>query len=503
MKILSATQIRDCDAFTIEREGIASFALMERAAMACYEWIRHHHNNDNTFIVLCGMGNNGGDGLALTRILIQEGYDARAFVWKHTAEFSKDAAENFKLLQSLAPERLSIVDDLSFINNIPPECILVDAFLGTGLSRKVDGDSANFINALNELPNTKIAVDIPSGLFADSIPEGHQPLLKADTTLSFQFVKRSFLHQEAAIYTGAVQVLPIGLDQNFIQDVDTNNYTIDEALVKSIYKSRSNHSHKGTYGTAMLIGGSYGKMGAIALSTQAALRSGAGLVYTQAPECGYYTLQTLAPEAMFMAAGKEIVEHINTQRDKPMTIGIGPGMGTDELTANAFKQLLQATREPMVIDADALNICSQSKSLLSLVPENSVLTPHPKEFERLFGITENSMEQVELARKKAVELGIFIVLKRSNTAVLTPDGQCYYNTTGNPGMATGGSGDVLTGIIAGLIAQKYTAEHACLLGVYLHGRAGDIAAQKLSQEAMLASDIISNIGEVFKELSNK
>lgn len=501
MKILSATQIRDCDAFTIQREGIVSFALMERAAMACYEWIRHQYNNDRKFVVLCGMGNNGGDGLALTRILIQEGYDARAFVWKHTAEFSKDAAENFKLLQSLAPERLSVVDDLSFIDNMPPEGILVDAFLGTGLSRKVDGDSANLINAVNELPNTKIAVDIPSGLFADSIPEEYQPILKANTTLSFEFVKRIFLHQEAAIYTGALQILPIGLDENFIQDVDTNNYTIDEALVKSIYKSRSNHSHKGTYGTAMLIGGSYGKIGAIALSTQAALRSGAGLVYTQAPECGYHILQTLAPEAMFMTAGKEIVEHVNTQRDKLVTIGIGPGMGTDELTANAFKQLLQATREPMVIDADALNICSQSKNLLPLVPENSVLTPHPKEFERLFGTTENSMEQVELARKKATELSIFIVLKRSNTVVLTPDGRCYYNTTGNPGMATGGSGDVLTGIIAGLMAQKHTAEQACLLGVYLHGRAGDIAAQKLSQEAMLASDIISNIGEVFRELN--
>ena len=495
MKIFTAAQIKACDAFTIQEQNITSQDLMERAAHACFEWVYKNYSRDIPVLVVCGMGNNGGDGLALTRILLQEGFSAKAVVLKHTEQFSPDATQNFTLLHHLAPDNVQILTEGMFITELPENVLLIDCLFGTGLNRPLEGWPAEFVREINELKNDKIAIDIPSGLPSDSLPAKDAAVIEAKHTLSFQFYKRSFLHQEAKVFTGHIHILDIGLSEKFTATTHSQYNTIDHEVIKSIYQPRNSFGHKGTYGKAMLIGGSYGKIGAIALSTKAALRSGAGLVFAQAPQCGYEILQASNPEAMFIPGGKDFIEQIDVE-DKA-TVGIGPGFGRQPETKTALLSFLEQYNEPVVLDADALNILSEKEDYLHLLTADTILTPHPKEFERLFGTAKDSMYQVEIGRAKAMKYNIFIVLKGHHTAVLTPAGECWYNTTGNAGMATGGSGDVLTGIITSLLAQGYPAKSAALLGVYLHGLAGDLAARDLSQEALIAGDIPDYLGKAF------
>ncbi|MFA6058863.1 MAG: NAD(P)H-hydrate dehydratase [Taibaiella sp.] len=499
MKIFTAAQIKACDAFTIQEQNITSLDLMKRAARACFEWIYKNYALNTPVLVVCGMGNNGGDGLAITRILLQEGFSARAVVLKHTEQFSPDATQNFTLLHHLAPDNVQILTEGMFITELPENILIIDCLFGTGLNRPLEGWPAEFVREINELSNDKIAIDIPSGLPSDSLPAKDAAVIEAKRTLSFQFYKRSFLHKEAEIFTGTIQILDIGLSEKFIATTHCQYNTIDHEAIRNIYQPRNQFGHKGTYGKAMLIGGSYGKIGAIALSTKAALRSGAGLVFTQAPQCGYEILQGANPEAMFTSGGKDFIEQISVE-DKA-TIGIGPGLGQQPETKKALLSFLEHYNEPLVLDADALNILSEKEDYLHLLTPDTVLTPHPKEFERLFGTAKDSMYQIEIGRAKAMKYNIFIVLKGHHTAILTPSGECWYNITGNAGMATGGTGDVLTGIITSLWAQGYNAKNASLLGVYLHGLAGDIAATEISQEALIAGDIPDYLGKAFLTLA--
>lgn len=499
MKIFSSSQIKACDAFTIQGEGITSAALMERAATACYEWISRQYALDKPILVVCGMGNNGGDGLALARILLQNGFSAKAVILKSAGQFSADASYHLGLLHQLAPDNIRILEEGMFVTELAEDILIIDALFGTGLNRPLEGWPAAFVGELNELPNEKIAIDTPSGLPADSLPDPETAVVKATHTLSFQFYKRSFLHQEAAAYTGRVQLLDIGLSKEFTDATHSQYQAIGLETARKIYRPRNPSGHKGTYGKAVLIGGSYGKMGAIALSTRAALRSGAGLVFTHAPECGYTILQTLNPEAMFVPTGKNCTEHISVDLEQA-SIGIGPGLGKATETANALTYFIDEYKGPLVLDADALNILADHQDSLHLLPADSILSPHPREFERLFGKTNNSMLQTELARAKAMKHNIFIILKGHHTAVLTPSGECWYNTTGNAGMATGGSGDVLTGILTSLLAQGYTSKQAAILGVYIHSLAGDMAAADISEEALIAGDIPDYLGKAFLQL---
>ncbi len=499
MKIFTAQQIKACDAFTIQQEGIASVALMERAATACYSWIARYYNRDRPMLVVCGMGNNGGDGLALTRILLQEGFPARAVVLKHAEKFSPDAAHQFTLLHQLDPGQLQVLTEGMFVTELPANIVIIDALFGTGLNRPLEGWPAAFVAELNELENEKIAIDIPSGLPADSLVAPEMAVVKAGHTLSFQFYKRSFLHRETEPFTGKVSLLDIGLSARYIEATHSQYHTLDAPAARSIYMPRNPFGHKGTYGKVMLVGGSYGKIGAIALSTKAALRSGAGLVFTQSPACGYGILQTINPEAMFMASGEKYITDISLDSDD-MVVGIGPGLGQAPETTRALLGFLEHYSKALVLDADALNILSAKEDNLHLLAPGSILTPHPKEFERLFGPARNSMLQVEIGRAKAMKYNICIVLKGHHTAVLLPSGACWYNTTGNAGMATGGSGDTLTGILCALLAQGYTPGNAALLGVYLHGLAGDLAAEAMGQEALIAGDIPGYLGKAFLTL---
>ena len=501
MKVFSAPQIRACDTYSIHAAKISSYELMERAAGKCAEWIYENLPMDAVFIVLCGSGNNGGDGLALTRMLHRQGYSAKAFLLRLGEELTEDCRKNFERLNSIDHGLVEILQPGSLIADLPEHVTIIDAVLGTGLNRPAEGWAADFINQVNELPNRVISIDIPSGMPADNIPQEGAPMIEAAHTLSFQFYKRAFLHPETGKYSGRVHILDIGLSETFIASTHTSYYIQDEAVIKSIYKSRELFSHKGDYGMAYIIAGSKGMMGAAVLTARAALRSGAGKVKVMVPECGYDIIQSTVPEAMCIVSGETCISRIKDW-EQATTVGIGPGLGTNEATARAFADFISSCKEPILVDADGLNLLAQQQDLLHKLPANSVLTPHPKEFERLFGKSKDSMQMLEVARTQSMKYNIFIVLKGHHTIIITPEGESWYNMTGNPGMATGGSGDVLTGIITGLMAQGYSSFDAARLGVYLHGLAGDYAAQKWGQNAMTTGDIIDNMGRAFLFINN-
>ncbi|UOE41818.1 NAD(P)H-hydrate dehydratase [Chryseobacterium suipulveris] len=497
MKIFNAEQIRNCDKFTIENEPVSSLNLMERAAESCCEWLLKRFKNNETFQIFCGNGNNGGDGFAVARMLYQKGFDVNVFIDQTNANFSPDAAINFEKVKGISG--IDIFDFNESANfSFEKNSVIIDALFGSGLNRKLEGKPAKLIQILNQLPYRKISIDIPSGLFADKLPDEDSVIFKADETLSFQCWKKSFLHPETGFFCGNVSVLDIGLSKTFVDAEPTNDFIINDEMIRKIYQPRNDFSHKGTYGKATLVAGSFGKIGAAVLATKSALRTGSGLTFVCAPNCGYEILQSTCPEAMFISGGEKIISNIETEKDS--VVAIGPGLGTEDGTVAALLQFLKNYDEPLVLDADALNIISKAPENLKMIPKNSVITPHPKEFERLFGVSENSFERLETAKKNARELGIYIVLKDHHTQIITPENKVFYNITGNSGMAKGGSGDVLTGILVSLLAQNYAPKKAAILAVWLHGKAGDLAAKKYSKESMLLSDLIAEIGTVFKQL---
>lgn len=499
MKIFTSAQIRECDEQTIKVSGIRSIDLMERAANKCADWLKASFPKETLFIILCGPGNNGGDGLAIARMLHLRSYGVKAFLLNFGNELSADCATNFQKLKQVNEQLVTVVEPDTFLSDLPPHVVIIDAILGTGLSRPASGWVAAFIERINKMPNRKLAIDIPSGMAADIVSDRDAAILYVQDTLTFQFYKRSFLHPETAPAAGNIHVLDIRLDKTFIDTTHTNYRTLEREDILALYKPRNRFAHKGTYGSVLLCGGAHGKTGAIVLSSRAALRSGAGLVSALVPESGYQVMQSCIPEAMCLTSGREAVDAIQNW-DKYTAIGIGPGMGTTSDSVRALSDFLEDCKQPVVLDADALNIIGRHSDLLVKLPKNSILTPHPKEFGRLFGENTNSMIQVDNARIHAMRYNINIVLKGHHTAIINTEGECWYNMTGNAGMATGGAGDVLTGIITGLLAQGYEPQAAAMLGVYLHGTAGDLAAKELSEEALIAGDIIDYLGKAFLSL---
>lgn len=499
MKIFTAEQIRNCDQYTIKNEPVSSVQLMERAAETCVEWISENCNHHRNFAIFCGNGNNGGDGFAIARMLFQKGFDVDVFT-NTKAKFSPDAQENFKQIKEISGITIREFKESSGYR-FDSRTVIIDALFGTGLSRSLDGDVEDLVEFLNQKKNIKISIDLPSGLLADAVSDSDSVVFMADYTLSFQFWKKSFLHVETGKSAGKVQVLDINLNQDYIEETETKDAVIDDEVIKNIFKIRNEFSHKGTYGKATIVGGSHGKMGAAVLSTRAALKTGAGLTFTVAPKCGYEILQISDPEAMFIEGGKDFIESFDV--DEETVCGIGPGLGTHEKTADSLLKFLKNYSKPLILDADALNIIAQDSENINLIPEKSIITPHPKEFERLFGKTKNSFERTEVAKNKSQDLNIYIVLKDHHTQIITPEGKVFYNITGNSGLAKGGSGDILTGIITSFLAQQYTEQEAAVLGVWFHGRAAEFASEKHSKESMLPSDVINEFGNVFSELNIK
>lgn len=504
MKIFSASQIKKWDAFTIAHEPVASIDLMERAATACCKWLIGKNFGAFHFRIFCGKGNNGGDGLAIARLLIKH----QCLVTVYILEFGNMGSEDFQTnLERLHPLTTDIhfIQSPEFFPTINDTDIVIDALFGTGLNKPLEGTSKALVEFINQSISKIISIDLPSGLFAD-ISSKSSSIIKANHTLSFQNYKLAFLLPENENYCGEVHLLHIGLHKHFEADEEAIFELIDIEQIKNIYKPRTKFAHKGTYGHAALLCGSYGMMGAAVLSAEACLRSGAGKLTVYIPTCGYHILQTTVPEAMCTVTGDEYLLSA-PEIEKYDAVGIGPGIGLHATHTTLIKNIFLHINKPMVIDADALNILAQHKKLLKSIPPLSIITPHPKEFERLFGKSENAclpdrqdFERIELALQKSKELNIYIILKGHHTFISTPEGKGFFNSTGNPGMATAGSGDVLTGILTGLLAQGYTPIEASLLSVYLHGSAGDLAASKMAIEAMIAGDIVSCIGEAFKQL---
>jgi hydroxyethylthiazole kinase-like uncharacterized protein yjeF len=499
MKIFSAVQIKNWDAFTIENEPIASVDLMERAATACCKWLIGKNFGAFHFRIFCGKGNNGGDGLAIARMLIEHKCRVTVYILEFGKIGSDDFQTNLERLHTLTTD-IHFIQSAEFFPVINDTDIIVDALFGTGLNKPPQGISATLISQINLYNNTVISIDLPSGLFADKSSQGHA-VVKATHTLSFQNYKLAFLLPENENYCGEVHLLHIGLHAAFEENEMADFELIDAALIKIIYKPRSRFAHKGTYGHAALLCGSDGMMGAAVLSSLGCLRSGAGKLTAYIPKCGYRVLQTTVPEAMSFIAGEDYILSA-PGIEKMNAVGIGPGIGIHLSHKKLIAEIFEKVKLPMVIDADALNIMAENNNLLNTIPKHSILTPHPKEFERLFGKTGNDFERLELAKQKSKEYQIYIVLKGHHSFISTPDGTGYSNSTGNAGMATAGSGDVLTGIITGLLAQGYAPLEAALFAVYLHGLAGDIAASKISMEAIIATDIVNCLGDSFIQIQS-
>ncbi|HOP57947.1 MAG TPA: NAD(P)H-hydrate dehydratase [Bacteroidales bacterium] len=501
MKIFRSSEVKKIDEYTVINEPVRPEDLMERAASKLFDWYANRFPVTIPVYLFTGPGNNGGDGLTLARIMSNNSYKPKVFyvdIGGTTSAVWKNKKERL-INETHVP--FNVINGIHDFPQIKEGEVIIDAIFGSGLTRPVEGLAGEVVRKINHTGATVISVDIPSGLFGeDNSLSNPENIIKADYTLSFQFPKLSFMFPENEKYTGEWAVLPIGLHQDVINRMDTPWIFIDKDIVLPFIKRRNKFDHKGNFGHALLTGGSYGKTGAIALGAKAALRTGAGLLSCHIPSSGNIILQTYIPEAMVIndRSDRIITEKIVT--DKYNALGIGPGMGTEPETQEVLHEMIKQSEKKIVIDADGLNILSMNRKWLDELPYETVLTPHPKEFERLTGNAADGyarlMKQMEFAHKYRC----IVVLKGAYTSVADTDGKVWFNSSGNPGMATAGSGDVLTGMILSLLAQGYNALAAAITGVFIHGLAGDIAAEKISGESLIASDIVDSVGEAFKRI---
>ncbi len=501
MKILSPEQIKACDAFTIQNEPVASIDLMERAAMACIKHIVKKSSIDSEFVIFCGKGNNGGDGLAIARFLIKRNYNVKVFIVEHSSNASEDFKINLERLKELKPEVISALEKEEDLKKVQftPSTLIIDSIFGTGLNKPIEGIAAKLVGFINSTKLFVISIDIPSGLYADKPNDKDDVIVRSSVTLSFQFPKLSFLMPQNGMYVPEFEILDIGLDRTFIQNIATPYYYITKTDLQPLLRSRAKFSHKGTYGHALLVAGAYGKMGASVIAAKACLRSGAGLLTVQTPKKGIDIIQNSIPEAMVNPDSHEEFISELPPMDKFTAVAIGPGIGTTPESEKVIKNLLNYNL-PMVFDADALNVLSNNKTLLSFLIPDSILTPHVKEFDRLTQKHINDFERLESARQFSLKHRCIIVLKGAYTQIVMPDGNIFFNSTGNAGLAKGGSGDTLTGVILGLLARGYTPPQAALIGVYIHGSAADNALKKIHIESLLATDVIARLPKAFEKL---
>ena len=500
MKIFRADQVREIDAYTIKNEPVRSIDLMERAASRLTGWyVRHFHTNRKV-VIFAGPGNNGGDALAMARMLAGRQFRVECYLLKF-GTLSEDCAINLERLREQGLVKMFETGEHDPLPEIDRMDVVVDGIFGSGLSRSVTGLAARVIQLINEKAGSVIAIDIPSGLFGeDNSVNDPGTVIRANYTLTFQFPFLSFFFDDNEELVGQWRVQDIKLHPAAIEGMETGYRTVEHEEIRSFLPQRRKYAHKGTFGHALMIAGSYGMMGAALMSGESCLRSGAGLVTLHVPRFGYGIVQTGFPEAIVSLDQSDILFSEPPDLAPYSAVGIGPGLGCKSNSCKGLKMVLERVNVPLVIDADGLNILSEHPQWLDMLPENSVLTPHPREFDRLAGPSENSykrhLKQIEFARKYRV----IVVLKGAHTGIASPMGGYWFNTTGNPGMATGGSGDLLTGLITGLLAQGVPSLEAALTGVFIHGLAGDKAVEFSSEEALIAGDIMLYYGEAFSEL---
>ena len=504
MKIFTTAQVSELDRYTIVNEPIASIDLMERASGKLADWIVDHFDSSHPMAFFAGPGNNGGDALAVARMLALKNYRIDVFIPDAESRYSDCFLINLdRLKDHLNVSTINWWNDDDPFPEVGSYSLLVDGLFGTGLTRPLSGFPAQLVKYLNQSGIPILSIDIPSGLMGEN-NSSNDPgaIIRATYTLTFEFPKLSFLFKENEQFTGRWEVLPIGLHPDGKNQTITPWYFSDRQTMAEILKPRGKFSHKGTFGHALMVAGSYGKIGAAILAAKGCLRSGVGLLTVHLPKTGNQIIQTALPEAMVSLDETENMISQVKLSGAYQAVGIGPGIGKAPETVSAFRILLTNYHAPIVIDADGLNILSENPEMIQLIPANSILTPHPLEFERLAGKADSDYERLSLARRFAQTYNIILVLKGAYTAMALPDGSCWFNCTGNPGMGTAGSGDVLTGILTGLVAQGYSPNEAALLGVYLHGLSGDIALAGSSEEALLAGDIADHLGMAFSMLKS-
>ncbi len=472
---------------------------MERAALQLFNWLHERMQGAQVKIHLfCGIGNNGGDGMALARHLQEHGYTIEVNVVNYSEKRSEDFLINLDRLKErkIWPD---FINEGSPFPEIGADDIIVDAIFGIGLNRSPAKWVAALMQYLNGTGAFILSVDVPSGLYMDKAIENPEGVIRANYVLSFQAPKLVFFLPTTGNYVKQWEVLDIGLDTEYLAATETTYELIGKNEILPGYRARDKFSHKGSFGHALIVGGSFGKIGAVILTARSCLTTGSGLVTTYVPGCGYIPIQANLPEVMVLTDPDERAVTKMAWGESYTVCGIGVGMGIDAKTIVALKTFLTSNKTPLVVDADGLNILAKKKELLKLLPEKCVLTPHPKELERLIGKWKDDFEKLQKSISFSKKYDCVVVIKGANTLTIY-EGKGYINATGNPGMATGGSGDVLTGIITGLIAQGYDPLQAAIFGVYLHGRAGDISVESTGYQALTASKIIDGIGAAYLDL---
>ena len=499
MKIFSASQIKKADQYTIEHEPISSVDLMERAGQRLVEEVLAIFPQTNSYVIFAGPGNNGGDGLVMARLLKDKNKQVKVFLLDGDHP-SAELTTNLERWINTGGT-ITYLKDLQAIQNIhePENALFIDALFGNGLNRPLEGLARELVTKINSSHHFILAVDIPSGLSADAAHNSSfENTIKAHLTLTIQLPKYAFFFAENEPFVGEWKVVDIHLSPVFMEEESTSVYALDEWMIRDMMRPRPSYGHKGNFGHVLICAGSKGKIGASILSAQAALRTGCGLLSLNVPSSATLAIHAQFPEAMVIA--DEHADHLSAPVSNITAydaIGFGPGVNQHAATAHALKQLIQNAAQPLVIDADGLNILAENKTWLSFLSGHTILTPHPGEFDRLTQKHTSGWERYQSQLAFSKKHGVYVILKGHHTSITTPGGLSFFNTTGNSGMATAGSGDVLTGIITSLCAQGYSSLHAALLGVYLHGYAGDMAAKKISKTSLIASDIIQHIPDFF------
>lgn len=505
MKIFTGAQIHKLDTYTIEHEPIRSIDLMERAAKALTKAISEEWTNQTPIVVFAGPGNNGGDALAVARMLAEQDYKIAVYLFNIHNQLSADCAINKQRI--IDSRRIKSFNEITVNFDLPSldaGTLVIDGLFGSGLNKPLAGGFASLVKYINHSPAKVVSIDMPSGLMCEENTHNIRAnIVNADLTLTLQQKKLAMLFADNQQFVGDVRVLDIRLSHEYIVQTDSLYTQIEEKDIRPRMIHRSDFVHKGNMGNALLVAGSYGMAGAAVLAARACLRSGAGKVTVNIPKRNYDVMQISVPEAVLQIDREDTYFSEPTDTDDFDALGIGPGIGMNENTAIALIAQLRRTQCPIVADADALNILANHRAWMQQLPKGIILTPHPKEFDRMAGnISNDCYERLTKAREMAERLGVYIMLKGHNTALCLPDGHVYFNSTGNAGMATAGSGDVLTGIITALLARGYNTKDAALVGMYLHGLAGDLAMKSTGKESLIASDIIDYLPQAFKRLND-
>lgn len=503
MKILTAIQMAKLDEYTIKNEPVTSIGLMERAANALCDEIRKICMPASSLKIFAGPGNNGGDALAVARLLAQD-YRVEVFLFNTSGQLSNDCRENMERLTTTCPDvAFHEITDRFEMPDLDKNDWVIDGLFGTGLNKAISGGFALLIKSINNAASKVISIDIPSGLMCeDNTYSTPDHIIHADYTLTIQCLKPAFMMADNRLFLGIIKILDIGLLINDISFEQMPYSLIERTDAKDLLKKRDPFGNKGTFGHGLLIAGSYGMAGAAVIAARACMHSGIGKLTIHTPKANSPILQVAVPEAVVHHDEDNSYFTSIEKMDGYNALAIGPGLSDKKDTAIAFIDQINHTQKPLVIDADGLNILAGHKGWIQQIPPNTILTPHPKEFIRLFGNSLSAFDLLNQAREQAEHQSIYIILKGHFTAICCPNGHIYFNTTGNSGMATAGTGDALTGILLSLLSQGYQIENACVLAVYLHGLAGDLAAKELTEEGMTVNDLIHYLPYAIKELKN-